>query len=247
MAIQVLVGNCLIFKLGEFYSLQNNYAIVQRRSKGSDNAQLLLAKAIKIASSLSVLPFIRGVAVAGSLSKKYADESTPIDFFIITARNCLWMARTSMLCYKKLVFLFNKQNYCMNYFVDEDHVEIAEKNIFTAIEVATLVPLQGSIAFENFYAANAWTKTFLPNKCLRVSSARSVKTTWIKWIIEKMFSNYVGSMVDCMLMKITAGRWKRKALKRKLNVSGMITVMSASRFCAKPDPKSLQNKFTIIF
>jgi hypothetical protein len=34
MALLALVDNGLIFKIGEFYSLQNNYAIAQRRCKG---------------------------------------------------------------------------------------------------------------------------------------------------------------------------------------------------------------------
>jgi predicted nucleotidyltransferase len=248
MALLALVDNGLIFKIGEFYSLQNNYAIAQRRCKGNDKAEILLATAKKVASLLSGFPFVKGVAVSGSLSKNYADDTSDIDLFIITSRNRLWLARTIMHCFKKLTFLVNKQHfYCMNYFVDEDHVEIAEKNIYTATEIATLLPLQGSAAFEKFYSDNAWTKTFLPNKYLRVSSARSIKTLWIKWIIEKMLSNSVGSMLDNMLMKITANRWEKKTMKRKLNTRGMIMGMSATKFCAKPDPKNFQNKFIDLY
>lgn len=247
MALQVLIGNCLIFKMGEFYSLQNNYSIAQRRCRGNDRARELLATAKKIAVLLSGFPFVRGVAVSGSLSKNYADESTPIDLFIITARNRLWIARTCMLCFKNFTGLFNKQHYRLDYFVDEDHVEIAEKNIYTATEVATLVPLQGSIAFEKFYSDNAWMKNFLPNKYLRVSSAGGIKTTRIKWVSEKMLSNFIGSMLDDMLMKITAKRWEKKELQRRSNSKGIIKGMSATKFCAKPDPKNFQNKFIDLY
>lgn len=248
MALQLLVGNCLVFKLGEFYSLQNNYTIAQRRSRGNDKAEILLATAKKVSALLSGFPFVRGVAVSGSLSKNYADDASDIDLFIITAPNRLWIARTIMHCFKKLTFLVNKQHfYCMNYFVDENHVEIAEKNIYTATEIATLMPLEGSVAFEKFYSENAWTKTFLPNKYLRVSSARSIKSSWVKWVIEKLLSNSIGSMLDNMLMKITAKRWEKKTLKRKLNTKGAVMGMSATKFCAKPDPKNFQNKFIDLY
>jgi len=49
MALQVLVDNCLIFKISEFYSLQNNYAIAQRRNKGNEKAEILLTTAKKVA------------------------------------------------------------------------------------------------------------------------------------------------------------------------------------------------------
>lgn len=248
IALQVLIKNCLIFKLGEFYSLQNNYAIVQRRIKRSDKAEILLAKAKKVASLLSGFPFVRGVAVSGSLSKNFADDASDINLFIITARNRLWIARTIMHGFKKLIFLVNKQHfYCMNYFVDEDHVEIAEKNIYTATEIATLMPLHGSIAFEKFYSGNAWTKMFLPNKYLRVSSERSIKTSGIKWVIEKMLSNSFGNMLDNMLMKITAKRWHKKALENKINARGMIMRMCTTKFCAKPDPQNFQNTFLDVY
>lgn len=248
MALQVLVNNCLIFKLGEFYSLQNNYTIAQRRTKGNDKVDILLAKAKKVASLLSGFPFVRGVAVSGSLSKNLSDDTSNIDLFIITAGNRLWIARTIMQCFKKLSFLVTKQHfYRMNYFVDEDHVEIAEKNIYTATEIATLIPLQGSTAFEKFYSGNAWTKMFLPNKFLRVSSERSIKTSGIKWVIEKMLSNSFGNMLDNMLMKIATKRWHKKTLKREPNTRGKLMEMVATKFCLKPDPKNFQNKFIDLY
>ncbi|MEO5783592.1 MAG: nucleotidyltransferase domain-containing protein [Ginsengibacter sp.] len=248
IALQVLIKNCLIFKLGEFYSLQNNYSIVQRRIKGNDKAEILLAKAKKIASLLSGFPFVRGVAVSGSLSKNFADDTSDIDLFIITTRNRLWIARTIMHGFKKLTLLVNKQHlYCMNYFVDEDHVEIAEKNIYTATEIATLIPLHGITAFEKFYSGNSWTKMFLPNKYLRVSSEKLIKTSGIKWVIEKMLSNSFGNMLDNILMKITAKRWHKKTLERKRNTRRMVMSMCATKFCAKRDPKNFQSTFINVY
>jgi len=248
IALQALVDSSLVFKLGEFYSLQNTYTIAQKRTAGNDKAQKLLITAKKVASLLSMFPFVRGVAVSGSLSKNFADDRSDIDLFIITAGNRLWLARTFMHCFKKLTFLVNKQHFfCMNYFIDEDHAEIAEKNIYTATEIATLLPLQGSIAFEKFYSANAWIKNFLPNKYMRVSSEKKIKNFWVKWLIEKMLSNSFGSLLDTILMNVTSKRWLEKTQKRKLNSRGTIMGMSATKFCAKPDPKNFQNKFIELY
>ena len=244
IALQGLVNNSSIFKLDEFYSLQNNYAIVNRRITGNNKAQQLLQTAEKVTALLSGFPFVRGIAVSGSLSKNFADDRSDIDLFIITSPNRLWLARTFLHCFKKLTFLVNKQHfYCMNYFVDEDHLEIAEKNIYTATEIATLLPLQGNTVFEKFYSRNAWIKMYLPNKYMRVSTEKKIKETWIKWLIESLLNNSFGNMLDNMLMNITSKRWLKKTQQRKLNTRGIILGMSATRSCAKPDPKNFQNKF----
>jgi predicted nucleotidyltransferase len=244
IALQALVDNSSIFKLDEYYSLQNTYAIVNRRITGNDKARQLLQTAEKVTSLLSGFPFVRGIAVSGSLSKNFADDRSDIDLFIITSPNRLWVARTLLHCFKKLTFLVNKQHFfCMNYFVDEDHLEIAEKNIYTATEIATLIPLQGNTIFEKFYTRNAWIKMYLPNKYMRVSTEKKIKETWLKWLIEFSLNNSFGNMMDNMLMNITSKRWLKKTNLRKLNTRGIILGMSASKSCAKPDPKNFQSKF----
>ena len=80
IALQGLADNSSIFKLDEYYSLQNTYAIVNRRITGNHKAQQLLQTAEKVTSLLSGFPFVRGIAVSGSLSKNFADgkkESLP--------------------------------------------------------------------------------------------------------------------------------------------------------------------------
>jgi len=87
--------------LGEFYCLFNNYALAERRKKGNDAAAKLLKKADKAANFIAAFPFVKGVAISGSLSKKFADEDADIDFFIITAANRLWLARTFLHLFLK--------------------------------------------------------------------------------------------------------------------------------------------------
>ena len=44
------------------------------------------------------------------------------------------------------------KNFCINYFVDSENLEIQEKNIFTATELVTLLPTFGREMYENLYA-----------------------------------------------------------------------------------------------
>ena len=242
-ALNLLVEECAVFKVGEFYSLHNNFSLCERRIKGNEKALLMLAKANKAASLISRFPYVRGVAVSGSLSKNFADDTADIDFFIIAAANRLWIARSFLHVFKKFTFLFNKQHFfCMNYFVDEAEPEIVEKNIYTATEIATLMPLRGNTVFENFYSANIWTKNFLPNNYMRISSARDISGSWFRIIMEKLLNNKAGDMLDSMLMKMTAKSWAAKTKRKKRNVRGVVMSLSASKHYSKPDPAAFQSK-----
>lgn len=255
-ALNFLLGESVIYRLYEFYSLNNNFLLAERRFKGNAKAEIMLKKARVNAKLISCFPYVRGVAVSGSLSKNFADESADIDFFIITAKNRLWIARSFLHLFKKFTFLVNRQHmFCMNYFIDEEQPGIVEKNIYTAIEVATLMPLYGIDAFNQFYLANSWTKDWLPNHYLRVSNTQPVKSNWIKSITERMFNNAVGNLFDRFLMKITAKSWQAKTRKQKKNMKGLLLDLDVSKHYAKPNPvhfqgrllKRYENKLTDIF
>ena len=203
----------------------------------------LINKAKEVGAFLIRFPYVRGIGISGSLSKNFADDNSDIDFFIITERNRLWLARTFMHMFKKLTFLVGKQhNYCMNYYIDEAQLQIVEKNIYTAIEIATIIPLEGDLTFESFYKSNAWTSGFLPNKCMRLATAKPLKKRWYKTFTESLFNNPFGDWLDNVLMKITSARWNKKTEMKKLNMRGTVMSMAASKHFAKPSPENFQIK-----
>ncbi|MES1220611.1 MAG: hypothetical protein ABUT20_34230 [Bacteroidota bacterium] len=242
-ALNQLIDESAIFKIGNYYSLFNNYALAERRTKGNEKAAIMLKKAEKAAAFISSFPFVTGVAVSGSLSKKFADEDADIDFFIITSANRLWIARTLLHIFKKFTFLFNLQNlFCMNYFIDEAELCILEKNIYTATEVTTILPLRGNSAFEMFYKTNNWTNKFLPNKYMHVSVAKEIKKTWLRNVTERIFNNRPGNALDTFLMKMTARSWNAKTRKKKKNSKGMVMSMHTGKHFSKPDPANFQKR-----
>src|SRR5262245_55354584 len=92
--IQQLLDKQLIWKYGEFYILKNEFSLVERRVKGNKYAIKRLKQAKKISAILVHFPFVRGIGISGSLSKNFAYEGSDLDFFIITAKDRLWIARS---------------------------------------------------------------------------------------------------------------------------------------------------------
>ncbi|SHN27853.1 hypothetical protein SAMN05216524_10885 [Mucilaginibacter sp. OK098] len=242
-ALKCLLEGGMIHQFDRFYTLKNDHLLVVRRNEGNKKAAELIKIAEKVGNLLIRFPYVRGIAISGSLSKNFADENSDVDLFIITAKNKLWIARTIMHCFKKLTFLVNKEHlFCMNYYIDEQQLEITEKNLYTAIEIGTLIPLQGDTVFERFYTANAWTMEYLPNKNMRIASAKPVKGGFFKSFLEWLFNNRAGNTIDNMLMKITGGRWLKKTQQKKLNSHGIIMGMDTGKHYAKPDPRNFQSK-----
>ena len=242
-ALNHLTVESVIFKWGEFYSLHNNPSLASRRQLGFDKATIMLKKAEKAARLISAFPFIQGVAVSGSLSKYFADDKTDVDFFIITTSNRLWVARTFLHIFKKFTYLFEMQDlFCMNYFIDEAEPVILEKNIFTATEIATIMPLRGVSAFDTFFKSNNWTRTFLPNKSVYHTPVREPKKTWLRYIIEQVLDNRFGDSLDNYLMKLTAKSWKSKTLSNKRNSKGILMSMHVGKHFSKPNPDVFQKR-----
>lgn len=243
-ALDQLCTSRMTFRFGDYYSLRNNTQVVSIRKEGNKKAIEMLEIAKRVGELLITFPYVRGVGISGSLSKNFADADSDIDLFIITKKDRIWIARTLMHCFKKLTFLVNRQHYyCMNYYVDEHQLEIVEKNIYTAIEVATLIPIQGRDAFEEFYAANSWAKAYLPNKFIGLSATKKLRGHVFKKFAEWLLDNAFGNWLDGSLMRITARRWNRKTVQKKLNVKGNIMSMAASKHVAKPDPMNFQVRF----
>jgi predicted nucleotidyltransferase len=242
-AIRTLLAEKHLYHFNGFFLLRNEPELVTRRREGNQRARLLLKKAERVARLLAAFPFVRGVAVSGSLSKNYADEGSDIDLFIITAANRLWLARTLLHGLKKLAFLVGREQYfCMNYFIDEAGLEIREKNIYTATEVATLLPLQGIAAFNAFFRSNDWSRLFLPSAQLRVSYVQDIPRNFFRRSLEWCLDRFAGNMADNLLMRITSRRWNRKTLEGRRNNRGIVLSMEAGKHFAKPDPQRFQTK-----
>jgi predicted nucleotidyltransferase len=238
-----LLQDEFIFKLDEFYSLQNKPALAERRRCGNQRAKKQMAIAKKIAKILSWFPFVQTVAVSGSLSKNYADEKSDIDFFIITSANRLWIARSFMHFLKKISYLAGKQNwFCMNYYVDKIGMEIKEKNIFTAMEIVTLRPMQGADCFQNFIKANSWTNKYFPAQSNSINQCGNIKKIFLRKWVEKIFNSALGDHVEKWLMNLTDKRWKKKTQQGKVNEHGVRIGMIASPHFSKPDPEIFQAK-----
>ena len=209
--LNALVHNQVIYKLADYYSLQNDDRLVSKRVAGNKLAIEYLKKAKLISKFIGQFPFVRGVFISGSLSKGYIGEDADIDYFIVTKPGRLWLARTLLILFKKVFLLNSRKYFCVNYFVDENHLEIEDKNVFTAVELSTMIPTFNQQMFTEIKLANTWTKQYLPNHpWSNFKEIPKGSLNLLKRFLEFILSGALGSYLDKKALRKTLSFWKNK-------------------------------------
>lgn len=224
-----------------YYSIGSSPFKMHRRIAGEKLARTMLSRMKRFSSLIASFPFVKAVTISGSLSKNFMDANSDIDYFIITSRNRLWLARTLLVLYKKL-FLFNsKKNFCVNYFVSEDQLEIPDRNIFTATEVSFLIPVYNYNIYLKFMNENLWSRSFYPNFPLRNENYLvKEKFPRLKSFLEKIFSGNLGDVFDNYFFKFTLRHWKKKF--RNFDPSTFDLRMRTKKNVSKHHPNGFQEK-----
>ena len=236
-----LSNDNIVFQKGNFYQLSNNDEFIIRRNKGNQLAEKRLQTARRVSGFISKFPFIRGIMLSGSISKGFMEEDSDIDYFVVTHPNRVWFSRLILMLFKKLFLLNSKKNFCINYFVDSENLEIHEKNVFTATEIVTLLPTYGKDCYEKFYRENLWIKDFFPNFPKRdTSEVLDRKNGVIKIFLEKLLGKRLGNKLDDLSMSIFEKFYRIRY--KNYNQEEFKLAFKSSKKESKHHPKFFQKK-----
>lgn len=189
---------------------------VGKRIEKENYSKRMWKRAGLVTHIIKRFPYVRAVMISGSLSKNSSDSSSDLDFMLITKPGRLWIARTLLMLFKKIIFLNSYKFFCINYYITEDNLEITDKNIFTATEIATIKPTYNSVLLKKFIENNGWISSFFPNYVLcdpllhtsgcKVSERRSI----LQAITEFFIPGFIAAKVDRKLMNMTRNHWKKR-------------------------------------
>lgn len=153
---------------GLFY-LRGRKKIVEIRGKRTTYSKDKYKKAKFYLSILKNIPSVKLIAITGALAMNNSTKNDDIDLLIVTAKKTLWttrfLANLVLLPYKrKPSSKKQKDKACLNVFINESNLHIKEKNLYTAHEMAQLVPLfERNRAYLKFIKANNWIQEYLPS------------------------------------------------------------------------------------
>ena len=161
-ALDDLVARSLIETDRGFFFV-GEHSHIEEREADQARARSALPVAAGWSRFIARFPYVRGVAVSGTLSKGVMKDDDDLDYLVFTEPDRVWLCRLLLMGFKK-VFLFNSHHrFCVNYLLAADRLEIPDRDLFTATEIAWLLPTVNSEIHRRFLEANSWIEAFFPN------------------------------------------------------------------------------------
>lgn len=169
-------------------------------------------------------PWVKMVAVTGSVAGGSPEVDDDIDLIVITAKNRLWLSRFIITSVLTLLGRRRKpgddparvnNKLCLNMWLSEESLTTTHKDIYVANELAHMKPiLNRDGEYETYIAANSWLENFLPNfykstqnSELRIrNSADGLRTTdWLdrqleQWQLRHMRARTKETVTEKLLM-----------------------------------------------
>ncbi len=234
-----------------YYFIKPSIENVNRRKEKEFCSKKMWKRAEYVTHIIKRFPYVRAVMVTGSLSKNSSDKNSDIDFMLITKPGRLWITRTLLMLFKKL-FLFNSYKFfCINYIITEDKLEISDKNVFTATEIATIKAAYNSALMNKFIKNNSWVTEYFPNyklcdPMMHTSGCKvNEKVSILQAIAEFIIPVKLATLLDKKLMYFTRNHWKKRY--PHLNDEERNLMFRSTENVSKTHPGNMQKKILELY
>jgi ABC-type multidrug transport system fused ATPase/permease subunit len=152
----------MVEQAGGCYMLVGRSATLLTRARREAASWRMWKRAQPIIQVLTALPFVRMLALTGSLAMQGAEQTDDVDLFIVTAPGRLWICRAMILLIARIGRPFGVR-LCPNYLVTEGALELPERSLYVARELVQMVPLAGFALYDRMRLLNDWAGDYLPN------------------------------------------------------------------------------------
>ena len=203
---QVLARSILRSPKG-FYSLLDREVVFATRDKREVASEKVWERARLYARLLARFPFVRMIAVTGALAVDNIAQQPDIDLLVVTAPGRVWIARRLIVVLVRLARL-RRDDLCPNYIISRDNLTLDQRDLFTAHELAQMIPLYGLNLYERMLAKNSWATAYLP---AAFSDARRNVLGCQSGVLRKGIERMLG-------LRVFDGweRWEMRRLRQKL-------------------------------
>jgi len=210
LAVEEMTGS--VEEKDGFCCLRGREAIVALRRQREVNSQETFGRALFFGRLLARLPFIRMVALTGSLALKNCDAKGDFDYMLVTAVGRVWLARGFALLVNRIAHL-RGDLICPNVIVSERALEWQRKDLYSARELCQMLPINGAQVYANLRIANSWTSRILPNAALRgiVEEEKLSGTGLMQAGLERALSGPLGDQIEHWEMSRKIARFRRQA------------------------------------
>ncbi|MFC1700807.1 hypothetical protein ACFLZ0_01575 [Patescibacteria group bacterium] len=220
----ILDNSSKIIQKNGFYFIKNNDSlIVKQRIERQKIADKKWRKTIRIVKWFQIVPYLRMVAVSGSLSLNNTKEQSDLDLLIMAKYGRVWIVRFFLSVLTQIIGQRRhnkaiKDKICLNQYITDEFLEFKLQNLSNAHSCANLVPILELDEFQEFINENQWLQEFLPvyysiqnnKKHFKVIKQSNI-LRFIAKSLEFVFNNKLGDFIEK-----TIGNWQKNKIIRKV-------------------------------
>lgn len=203
-----LIGKIIEQKNG-FYFLRGRSDLVATRMRSQISAQNKYKIAIKTAHCLKFVPGVKLVAVCNSLAMGNVREASDIDFFIVTAKDRIWLIRllvtvmTQILGMRRYKSKVNNR-VCLSFYITENNLDLEKITLpldpYFYYWLAALDPILDNRCFAGFTGENTWLKKYLPNFSPKYPhTSRRIEASSLSVFLQKINNLWLYSFIGVWL------------------------------------------------
>lgn len=233
-----------------YYFLPGRQEIIKRRQESLLISEKKLKIARRAAWLVQSVPFLKAIFVCNTVASEQAGVDSDIDFFIITAKNRIWIVRLMVTFILQLSGLRRrkdkiKDKICLSFYVTEDALDLAQfrvvdDDIHFAFWINQMLPL---VDPDNYYAkflqANTWLQTYLPNINVRSLASNislvllgRVGGVWKK-VWESMWQGSYGDIINNQAKQMQLSKIKLSGGAIDRNDKGVVISDTVLKFHEK--------------
>jgi hypothetical protein len=144
-----------------FFFPRGRAAWIPERRRRRTISLSLLDRNRRMLKLICAIPFVRLVALSGSVASLNADRGADVDLFVMTRGRHAWTVTLAVVLLAKLAR--RRRVICANYVMADTELTIARQDVFSANQVIHLRPVIGADAFRDLLAANPFVERLYPN------------------------------------------------------------------------------------
>ncbi len=144
-----------------FYFPRGRADLIDERRRREARSRVFLRHHRWFLACVAAMPYVRMVALSGSIAHLNLEGGGDLDLFIVTRGRRVWSVAVAVVVLAKLTR--RRRIVCANYLVADTNLRIEQEDLFSASQIVHLKPLVGSTVYREFLAANPFVRHFYPN------------------------------------------------------------------------------------
>jgi hypothetical protein len=144
-----------------FFFPQGGHGLVEERRRRETRSRAFLRRHRQLLTVICAIPYVRMVALSGSIAHLNLEGDGDLDLFIVTRGRRVWSVTVAVVLLAKL--MRRRRSVCANFVVADSRLTLEQQDLFTASQIVHLKPLVGQDVLRRIVAANPFVGRFYPN------------------------------------------------------------------------------------